>query len=130
MIQRLEKKLSTGIQKAIAERIDDKVWVHLNGETICLEVENAGGRKRGKAVGKDAKSNLILAPMPGKITKLFKKVGEPVKVGESVLVMEAMKMEYTLKANVAGTVKGVLFNEMDQVVLGALIVELDPVKES
>lgn len=129
MIQKIEKKLSTGLQKAIAEKVDDKIWIHMNGETFSVESESTG-RRKGKSSTKDAKSNLILAPMPGKITKLFKKAGDAVKVGESVLVMEAMKMEYTLKANMVGTVKKVSFKESDQVVLGALIVEIEPQKEA
>jgi acetyl/propionyl-CoA carboxylase alpha subunit len=128
VIQKFEKKLNSINVKAIAEKVDDKIWIHLNGETICMDAE-ATSRKRGKATGKDAKSNLILAPMPGKITKLFKKSGDAVAVGESVLVMEAMKMEYTLKANVAGTIKEVAYKELDQVVLGALIVEIDATKD-
>ncbi len=130
MIQKFEKKLTDGIQKAIGERVEDKIWIHMNGETICLDAEAGSGRRRGKAGASDAKSNLIKAPMPGKITKLFKKVGDAVAVGDSVLVMEAMKMEYTLKANMVGTIKSIAFKEADQVVLGAQIVEIEPQKES
>lgn len=129
MIQKFEKKLTDGTQRAIAERVEDKIWIHMNGETMCVDIESRGGRRRGKVAAKDVKSNLIHAPMPGKITKLFKNVGDAVVVGESVLVMEAMKMEYTLKANMAGSIKTVTFKEGDQVVLGAQIVEIEPHKE-
>lgn len=128
-MQKFEKKIGDQIHKAIAEKVGDKVWVHLNGETLVFDAETTG-RRRGKVAGKDAKSNTILAPMPGKITKLFKKQGDPVAVGESVLVMEAMKMEYTLKSNMAGTIKKVAYKELDQVALGVLIVEIEPTKET
>ena len=129
MIQKIEKKLSTGLHKVIAEKVEDKIWIHMNGETISIDSESTG-RRKGKSSSKDAKSNLILAPMPGKITKLFKKAGDAVHVGDSVLVMEAMKMEYTLKANMAGSIKKVSFKELDQVVLGALLVEIEPQKDA
>lgn len=130
MIQKFEKKIDGQLYKAIAEKVGDKIWIHMNGETIVLDDESSKGRRRGKTAGKDAKSNVILAPMPGKITKLFKKQGDTVAVGDSVLVMEAMKMEYTLKSNMAGTIKKVAFKELDLVALGALIVEIEPTKET
>lgn len=129
MIQKFEKKINASLVKAIAQVVEDKVWIHVGGETLVFDKESSG-RRRGKSGSKEAKSNLIHAPMPGKITKLFKKEGDAVKIGESVLVMEAMKMEYTLKANMNGTVKKIAHKELDQVVLGALIVEIDPQKES
>lgn len=129
MIQKFEKKIDDQVYKAIAERIEDKIWIHLNGETLVFEVEQTG-RRAGKSSSAPGKSNLILAPMPGKITKLFKKQGESVVVGESVLVMEAMKMEYTLKSNMVGTIKNVAFKELDQVAHGAVIVEIEPSKKT
>ena len=130
MIQKFEKKIDSAISKAVAQIVDDMIWIHVNGETLCFEKESTGSRRRGKSSAKDANSNLILAPMPGKITKLFKKVGDSISVGENVLVMEAMKMEYTLKANINGAIKKIAFKELDQVVLGATIVEIEPKKES
>ncbi|MBL7543108.1 MAG: acetyl-CoA carboxylase biotin carboxyl carrier protein subunit [Bdellovibrionaceae bacterium] len=128
-MQKMDKKIGGEMYKVVAQCVDDKIWIHMNGETIVLDAEVSTGRRRGKSSGKDAKSNVILAPMPGKITKLFKKQGELVVIGESVLVMEAMKMEYTLKANINGTIKKVAFKEGDQVVLGAQIVDIEPAKE-
>lgn len=130
VIHKFEKKIGSQLHKAIAEKNGDKIWIHINGETITLDDEASTVRRRGKAIGKDAKSNLILAPMPGKLTKLFKKQGDVIAIGESVLVMEAMKMEYTLKSNMAGTIKKVAYKELDQVALGALIVEIEPIKET
>lgn len=130
VIQKFEKRINSSLVKAIAQVLDNKIWIHINGETIVFEKDSRASGRRGKRVSKETKSNLIFAPMPGKITKLFKKEGDAVIMGESVLVMEAMKMEYTLKANVTGTIKKVAFNELEQVVLGALIIEIDPKKES
>ena len=130
VIHKFEKKINSNVIKAIGQVVADKIWVHVDGQTLCFENESTGSRRRGKSSAKDVKSNLIYAPMPGKITKLFKGLGDPVLVGESVLVMEAMKMEYTLKANMAGIIKKISFQENDQVNLGALIAEIEPGKES
>ncbi len=53
-----------------------------------------------KALDNDdgVKDRALLSPMPGTVTKIFRKVGDKVKKGESILAMEAMKMELVLKA--------------------------------
>ena len=62
--------------------------------------------------------------MPGKITKVFVKEGQAVAIGEPLIVMEAMKMEYTLKSDLKTTVEKVLVKVDQQVVLGQLLVQL------
>jgi biotin carboxyl carrier protein len=62
--------------------------------------------------------------MPGKVTKLFVSDGQEVKKGDSLLVMEAMKMEYTLKADANGSVEKITAKTGDQVTLGQLLVQL------
>jgi hypothetical protein len=47
--------------------------------------------------------------MSGKIVKLLVSVGDKVVIGQPLLVMEAMKMEHTLKAALAGTVESVRY---------------------
>ena len=49
--------------------------------------------------------------MPGKITKVFVTEGQEVKEGETLAVMEAMKMEHSLKSPKDGVVSKILFNE-------------------
>lgn len=101
-----------------------RLWVHLNGETRVLEpeVKTYGQGKSGQAKAD------IAAPMPGKVTKLLVKDGEAVSVGQVLAVMEAMKMEYSLKAEQAGTVKTVECKVGDQVALGKVLVRIEPEK--
>jgi pyruvate carboxylase subunit B len=49
----------------------------------------------------------IKAPMPGMIVNIVKQVGDSVKAGETVVVLEAMKMENALAASVSGTIKSI-----------------------
>ena len=98
-----------------AKNIDDKLWVHFGGRTFCLS--NQAQRKDSRNAG--VKTGNIIAPMPGKITKILVKVGDSVEENQSIIVMEAMKMEYSLKAQVAGIVKEIHFAAESQVALGS-----------
>lgn len=65
----------------------------------------------------------ILAPMPGLITKIFKKDGESVEKGEKLIALEAMKMEHTVAAPKAGKIKTIHFQMGEQVVEGSTLLE-------
>ncbi len=62
-----------------------------------------------------AEGTPVKAPMPGMIINYEKKVGDSVEEGETVVVLEAMKMENSLPAPASGTVKSVNFNVGDSV---------------
>ncbi|KQN25690.1 acetyl/propionyl-CoA carboxylase subuit alpha [Sphingomonas sp. Leaf33] len=70
-------------------------------------------------------SKLLLAPMPGLLTRIDVGVGDSVEAGQPIAVMEAMKMENILRAEKAGTVKAVNFAAGDSVVVDAAIVEFE-----
>ena len=65
------------------------------------------------------------APMPGKILKIMVSEGQQVKKGDSLLVMEAMKMEHTLKAPRAGKIKTLFFQVGEQVQADKTLLELE-----
>jgi len=65
------------------------------------------------------------ASMPGKIIKVSVCNGDDVKVGQALVVLEAMKMEHSISAPRDGTVKKVHVEEGRQVGMGELLVELD-----
>jgi len=66
-----------------------------------------------------------LAPMPGKVVKLCVAEGDVVSKGQALVVLEAMKMEQTLRAPAEGTVTAVCAKEGDQVDGGQVLVTLD-----
>lgn len=96
-------------------------WFHYEGRTFLVEDENARAAKKAQ---KGSNPLQVVAPMPGKIIKMFVNPGKAVKQGEVVVVMEAMKMEYSLKAEITGNVRAVNCKEGDQVTLGKLLVQL------
>lgn len=67
----------------------------------------------------------LLTKMPGKIVKIFVKEGEKVEAGQTVLVLEAMKMENEIKTPTAGTVKAIHVKEGDALEEGVLMVEVE-----
>jgi len=74
------------------------------------EVQEAGGR--------------LTAPMPGKVVSFAVKVGDKVKAGQALAVMEAMKMEHTMAAPADGEVLELLYAPGDQVAEGAELLKL------
>jgi len=72
-------------------------------------------------VAAPADGTLVLAPMPGMIVKYEKKSGDIVKKGDSIVVLEAMKMENALVAPCDGTVQGIKFASGDSVAKGAVL---------
>lgn len=105
-----------------SEKVQNKQWIHVNGRTICIDLSASGAKSRRQE--RSGHQNLVLAPMPGKVTKVMVSSGQSVQVGDSVVVMEAMKMEYTLKAEIAGTIKAIPAQVGGQVSLGQLLVEI------
>ena len=83
----------------------------VDGITYTIETEglqepkaSGGGRtRRSSAAAADA-AGALLAVMPGLILKILKKEGDKVEVGETVIVLEAMKMQNDLVAKNAGTI--------------------------
>lgn len=80
--------------------------------------------RRSRSKGKAADHGQMISPMPGKILKVFVKEGDTTEAGTPILVMEAMKMEHTIKASKKGVVEKIFFKEGDQVQGGVELVKL------
>ena len=61
------------------------------------------------------------SPMPGTVITILVKIGEDVKVGQDLIVLESMKMQQTLKADYNGVVAEITVSEGDQILDGDLI---------
>ena len=73
----------------------------------------------------EAGAGSLHAPMPGKVIRLDVTLGETVMEGQPVAVLEAMKMEHTVRSPVSGTVSEIRCAEGDQVVAGDLLVVVE-----
>lgn len=69
-------------------------------------------------------SNCVTAPIPGSVTQVLVKVGDTVKAGDTVVMLEAMKMENSITAEANGTVKAVRVEKGCQVQSGEVLIEL------
>ena len=66
----------------------------------------------------------IKSPLPGVILELFVKVGDVVKIGQRLLVLEAMKMENNIEADKAGKIVSISKNKGDSVMEGDVLIEI------
>jgi 3-methylcrotonyl-CoA carboxylase alpha subunit len=107
-------------------------------ESNTVHIFNSVGDKLGfrfqsdemKALGEGEGSggSVLRSPMPGTITKIYRKVGDVVKKGESVVAMEAMKMELVLKAEWDAKVVKLDVKEGEFVEASKVLVELERIE--
>jgi acetyl-CoA/propionyl-CoA carboxylase biotin carboxyl carrier protein len=89
-------------------RYQVKLWVPDLGDVVVAgNAPRAAGPKRAKAAGGAAGSGTVAVPMQGTIVKVTVAVGDQVELGQTVCVLEAMKMENNVVSEKAGTVKEV-----------------------
>ena len=69
--------------------------------------------------------NAVTAPLPGRIIDIKVKVGDEVKAGQEVLVLEAMKMENAVTTDYSGKVKQILVQAGDTVATDAVLLEIE-----
>ena len=109
----------------LVEKIQNVLWIKMNDEIWSVPVADLSSEGQRRKKSATASPDIILAPMPGKVTKVFVKVGDSVEVGQALLVMEAMKMEYTLKSDLKTKVEKVNIQLNDQVQLGSVLIKLE-----
>ena len=81
-------------------------------------MHESGGAEAGSVHGG------MSAPMPGTILEILVKQGQRVREGQTLLVMEAMKMEHRIQAPRAGEVTRLHYSVGDRVDMGATLVEI------
>ncbi|MGZ2370571.1 biotin/lipoyl-containing protein [Ancylomarina sp. YFZ004] len=75
-------------------------------------------------IKKSAGASAVKAPLPGTIIKIGVAVGDAISSGDTLLVMEAMKMENNVLAEKAGTVKAIKVNVGDAVLQDDVLIEI------
>jgi biotin carboxyl carrier protein len=110
-------------------------WVFWKGQVFHGDFRVAAGTSTPKdAIERDAaplavkgpaaSAQLVVAPMPARVIKIPVQVGSSVKKGDTVVLLEAMKMELPVRAPSSGTVKTVHCHEGDLVQADAALLEL------
>lgn len=96
---------------------------HLYESTVLDEHALMMAQRRGGLV---TRSGEVSAPMPGLIVQVPVAVGQDVEEGETLVILESMKMQNELQAPVSGTVESVHCNDGQTVDKGALLVVVRP----
>jgi acetyl/propionyl-CoA carboxylase alpha subunit len=101
---------------------DDEIVVFESGEAFAFATRppSADQAESGASDGQ------VRAPMPGKVTAVSVKAGQAVTKGQTLLTLEAMKMEFALTAPFDGKLSTLSAKVGDQVVEGAVLATLDP----
>lgn len=98
---------------------DGELTVLAAGTEAVVSEAQRKSRKKGAAPGS------LTSPMPGKIFKVILGEGASVKQGETILILEAMKMEHSIRADKDGTVKKIFFKPGDLVQGGVILAEVE-----
>ncbi len=112
--------------EATVQPLNDKLRVSLRGTSWEIAVfdprrKRAETSDSGAAEGKQ----VISSPMPGRVVGIEVKAGDTVEAGQGVIIVEAMKMENELTAEVSGTVKEIKVNEGEAVEDGQTLVVIE-----
>ena len=94
----------------------NNILVHMPFGDVMLQL-----KPRFKMPGTEVTVGGLIAPMPGKVIDVKVKKGKKVKAGDTLVILEAMKMEHSIKASEDGTVSELLISVNDQVENGALL---------
>ncbi len=113
---------------------DGDVWnVEVGGQRFSVQVEGGpsfGASRRSAGGGRGKKrSGTISSTIPGKVISLHVSVGDEVKEGDVMIILEAMKMQNEIAAPTAGLVRLIHVSEGDAVSAGAKLVELEPAED-
>ncbi len=107
----------------LAERTSGRIAVAVGGESFEFDLTGESKARRGSSAKGNPETR---SPMPGKVLRVSVAVGAAVKPGEPLLILEAMKMENTLAAEVEGVVAEVHVSPGDMVDPGKLLVLIKP----
>lgn len=113
------------VEVVIATRGDD-VFVHVDGEAYQLRYQHPLNRLAAQAGG--SAEDHIRAPMPGSIVIVSVKAGDTVTKGQTLLVMESMKMETTVAAPRDGVIAAVTYEKGQTFDRDALLLSFEPME--
>lgn len=118
-------KLGDRVIKSVITEGNKEKFVFVEGDVFKVKpVELTGAKKTKKA------EDNLNSPISGKIVSVKVKKGASVKKGDVLMIIEAMKMEYLIRAPYNGKVDKIYFKDKDQIEIGQRTVELLKKKES
>ena len=112
----------------ILEKNQNKYHVLINGVSYFFSIETPFSylrRKHLEKIQSASKKEFILAPMPGKIIDVLVEENATVKEGDSLVILEAMKMQNEIISHTSGKVKMIKIKAEDTVMKDEILVEIE-----
>jgi biotin carboxyl carrier protein len=112
----------------ITDKSQNKYTVLLNGVSYSFTIESPISYRRRKYLEKYKQHNkieIVTAPMPGKIIELLVEESSHVKEGEAILILEAMKMQNEIIAQVSGKIRKISVKAGDSVTKDDVLMEIE-----
>lgn len=109
-----------GTKKVSSASAGDVVWVGLGGLALDFEVKRGEARTRSTAREHDA----LMPPMSATVVRIHVRPGDRVAAGDTLIVLEAMKMELPIRAPRAATIRAINCTEGQLVHPGMLLMEM------
>lgn len=100
------------------------IWI--DGRRFVLESGTADDESFAGSGGSVAASGTIKAPMPGTVVKVIVSEGDEVAAGQSLVIVEAMKMEHDVRSPMDGVVRKVSVSDGDSVGTTEAMIEIEP----
>ena len=103
--------------KIIASLVKNKLWIHLKGTTYIIDNPHSIqlGKKKPTHKKKNHFEKYLYSPMPSKVSQILVKKGDLCQSNQVLLILNSMKMEYTLKAKSKCKVQQILVKTGDVV---------------
>ncbi len=113
--------------RAVVARDGDRVLVHCGGRVHEIEIAGAAGPRREKGARRShgVDDPFVASPMTGTVAEVPVKAGDAVAKGGTLAVVEAMKMQFVVRAPRDVVVKGVRVAPGQPVDIGAVLVEFE-----
>ncbi len=122
-------KIDNRFYEISADKIDAEQYsIFINGKVLEAVVRTGLQEKASNLIAKSSelKHKLeVKAPMPGMILKIKKNIGERVQKGDSIIILEAMKMENDIKSPFSGIIKEIKVKENNPVEKGAVLFSIE-----
>lgn len=112
-------KLNSNLQSVDFKKVDDKIWWSYKEDTFDVSLRQSRTTASAQGDGK------IVSPMPGNLFKILCTTGKKVNAGDTLVILEAMKMEHSIKAAKNGVIKQIYYKQGDNIQAEDLILEME-----
>ena len=117
----MKQPVKAGKQKV---KLSEERRVKSEESNSSSSATNASSATTTQPAAAAASGKPVVAPLPGTINEIKVKVGDKVNTGDTVVILEAMKMQNNIEAETSGTITGINVNKGDAVMEGDTLVTI------